>query len=209
MPTLQLDQHELLYAAEGEGFPLVLIPDTHGTIDHWSGLIPLLGELCRVIAYEFRPPSSTPEPVETMLALLDALAIPRAYVAGYGRGALSALHCAQYYPERLEALLLVGLDSIAPPPQRPPGVAAEAGTPQPLSTLEVPTCLFAGVAAAEHLRCAARLAALLPRCTSVTLPDTRTAPHRHQPLRLGHAMLDFLMQCERRRNLVRGASFLL
>jgi pimeloyl-ACP methyl ester carboxylesterase len=210
MPTLQLGQYDVSYAVEGEGFPLVLIPDTHGTIAHWSGLMPLLGELCRVIAYEFRRQPSVPESIETILALLDALAIPRAYLAGYGRGAQSALHCAQYVPERLEALLLVGMDSIAPPPPWPSSrMAADSGQPRQLSALDVPTRLFVGEAPPEHLSCATRLAAQLPRGASITLPNTHTEPHRDQPLLLGHAMLDFLMQCERRRNLVRGASFLL
>jgi pimeloyl-ACP methyl ester carboxylesterase len=210
MPTLQLGQYDVTYAVEGEGFPLVLIPDTHGTIAHWSGPMPLLGELCRVIAYEFRLQPSMSASIETILALLDTLAIPRAYLAGYGGGAQSALHCAQYVPERLEALLLVGMDSITPPPPWPSSrMAADPGRPRQLSTLDVPTCLLAGQATPEHLRYATRLAMQLPRGVSIPLPDTSTEPHRNQPLRLGHAMLDFLMQCERRRNLVRGASFLL
>lgn len=210
MPNLQLGQHELSYVSDGEGFPLVLIPDTHGTVDDWSGALPLLGELCRVIAYEYhqRQPS-LPESVVTLLALLEALAIPRAYLAGYGRGAQTALHCAQYRPSRLEALMLIGMDSIPPLPARPPRIAEPAGDPLPLSGLGVPTCILAGEAAPEHRRCAAQLATQLPRSVSITVPGAHSEPHRDQPLPLGHAMLDFLTQCERQRNLVRGASFLL
>jgi hypothetical protein len=50
----------------------------------------------------------------------------------------------------------------------------------------------------------------LPRCTKLVISDATPAASSSMPaLRLGHAVMRFLLHCERQRNLVRGASFLL
>ena len=40
------------YETAGDGFPLVLAPGPQGRRDVWLPYMPLLGELCRTIAYE-------------------------------------------------------------------------------------------------------------------------------------------------------------
>jgi pimeloyl-ACP methyl ester carboxylesterase len=219
MRSLITNGRRLLYLTDGDGFPLVLVPDEHGTISDWAPSIPLLGELCRVIVYEYDPPhSALPSPrtgegpggsdrrrVEELLVLLDTLKVERAYVAGYAGGGQTALHLALHTPERLEGLILIGLDNAACIQPQP----TQTGPLGPLQCLTVPTLLVVGEEAPSQLAWTTRLASQLPRCARTVIPQAGSILHREQPLQLGHAMLAFLTQCERQRTLVRGASFLL
>jgi pimeloyl-ACP methyl ester carboxylesterase len=78
-----------------------------------------------------------------------------------------------------------------------------------LSEIIIPVLILVGDQEPSHLRQAELLAQHLPQGKRVILPGAGQIPHHKQPRQLGHAMLDFLMHCERQRNLVRGASFLL
>ncbi len=189
---------------------------------HWAPVCPLLGELCRVIAYEYAqqlPARNVPSPhdgvVDDLVVLLNALDIARAYVAGYARGGETALRLALRDPGRVEGLLIISpgpavrtllqtmaMSHTAVPPDVP-------STPT-VTRLSVPTLVVVGAeTAADDLQDVTRLAAQLPHGMSIRIPGAGAAPHREQPMPLGHAMLTFLMQCERQRTLVRGASFLL
>ena len=189
---------------------------------HWAPVCPLLGELCRVIAYEYAqqlPARNVPSPhdgvVDDLVTLLNALEIARAYVAGYARGGETALRLALRDPGQVEGLLIISpglavrtllqtmtMSHTAVSPDVPPTPA--------LTRLSVPTLVVVGAeAAADDLQDVTRLAAQLPHGMSIRIPGAGVAPHREQPMPLGHAMLTFLMQCERQRTLVRGASFLL
>jgi pimeloyl-ACP methyl ester carboxylesterase len=204
MPSLTIHGWQYVYATEGEGFPLLLVPDMGGTIRDWAQSMPLLGELCRVVAYEYTEPLPAEETarssallVEALAAFLDTLAVERAYLAGYAGGGQTALRFALRYSKRVEGLLLIEGHS-------PDGVLAES-----LGQVAIPMVLFIGGDIPAHLADARPSTAQTPRCLRVIIPGAGTAPHREQPLRLGHAMIDFLLHCERQRNLVRGASFLL
>lgn len=202
MSYLQTHYGQLVYTIEGDGFPLILIPDRSGAITDWSQQIPLLAELCRVIAYEHQQPCSENAGSDLndaftncLVSVLDILAVERAYLAGWAGGGHTALNFAQHHPSRSEGLLLIGIDGDL--------------TAVPLPEIAVPTCVFVGAEAPSHMAHATQLASRLPRCAKIVIPDAGTSPHREQPLPLGHAMMGFLIQCERQRNLVRGASFLL
>lgn len=202
MPIVEVNEEQIIYTIEGEGFPLVLLPDTDGHIADWCRQLPLLGELCRVIAYEYgqshtekRSSRGQAALVDDLISLCDTLAIKRAYLAGYADGGLTALHAAWRYPERSQGLLLIGLDH---------GLSAIR-----LSEIAIPTGILIGAQAPAHIACATFLASHLADGSHTIIPDAAVAPHHDQPLPLGHAMLSFLSQCERQRNLVRGASFLL
>jgi hypothetical protein len=74
----------------------------------------------------------------------------------------------------------------------------------------VPTFVVVGAdAATDDLQGVTLLTAQLQHSMSIHIAGAAVAPHREQPIPLGHAMITFLMQCERQRTLVRGASFLL
>jgi pimeloyl-ACP methyl ester carboxylesterase len=204
MPGLTIHGWQYVYATEGEGFPLLLVPDTGGTIRDWAPSMPLLGELCRVVAYEYPGPApaeaatrrSVPL-VEGLTAFLNALSVARAYLAGYAGGGQTALRFALHHPTRVEGLLLVGSDG-------PDELLEEC-----LSQTAIPMVLLVGDNTPMPLAAAQAPTARFPHCSRVVIPGAGTAPHCEQPLRLGHAMLEFLQHCERQRNLVRGASFLL
>jgi pimeloyl-ACP methyl ester carboxylesterase len=210
MPALTARGQYISYHIEGEGFPLVLIPDTEGAMRHWAPVCPLLGELCRVIAYEYAqqlPARNVPSPhdgmVDDLVVLLHALDIARAYVAGYAHGGETALRLALRDPDRVEGLLII---SPGPAVRTLLQTMAMSHTAVP----SVPTLVVVGAeTAADDLQDVTRLAAQLPHGMSIRIPGAGAAPHREQPMPLGHAMLTFLMQCERQRTLVRGASFLL
>jgi pimeloyl-ACP methyl ester carboxylesterase len=220
MPSLTARGQSLSYHIEGEGFPLILVPDTGGALRDWAPVCPLLGELCRVIAYEYAQQLPTghlpPQPdslVDDLVVFLNALEIARAYVAGYARGGEIALRLALRDLSRVEGLLIMSPNaavcSLLQPRSMSPTVAP-TDMPPTLACLSVPTLVVVGAdAATDDLQGVALLTDQLPHNMSIHIPGAATAPHREQPMPLGHAMLTFLMQCERQRTLVRGASFLL
>jgi len=188
---------QINYTTEGEGFPLVLTPDRSGARTDWTNQIPLLGELCRIITYEpaLRTSWSHEASVDILTTVLDVLTLERTYLAGYAHGGITALHVARQSPARVEALLLIGID--------------DAVQTVPLPAITVPTCVFVGANCPSHHTAATWLRTQLPRCVTITIPGAGAIPHQEQPWSLGHAMMDFLIHCERQRNLVRGASLLL
>ena len=202
MPRLQLPDGPLIaYESAGDGFPLILLPGPAG-IAAWLPHMPLLGELCHVIAYE----SCRPQPLpECLPAFLNVLHLERVYLASPVTVWLPALQFACQHPKTLEALLLVDL----------PGNAAEASLLDPalathLPRLTLPTLILLAHDTSPARPAADWLSAYLPRCRTVILPiqdqpGLPKASHRQLP----HLMMRFLLDRERHRNLVRGASFLL
>jgi pimeloyl-ACP methyl ester carboxylesterase len=199
------------YETVGDGFPLVLTPGVPGV---WEPYLPLLGELCRTITYIGHDLVDVPSPegrgpsqraAETLGIFLDVLGLERVYIASQAVHWPMALHFAVHCPGRLEGLLLVGtsegarheLDDI---------MSFEAHLP----TISVPTLVVIEAASSAALPYVDLLAERLPRCTRLIIADATSAASSHSPaLRLGHAMMRFLLHCERQRTLVRGASFLL
>ena len=79
-----------------------------------------------------------------------------------------------------------------------------------LHAITVPTLVVSEAEAFAALPYADFLTERLPRCTKLVVSDPTPAASSSIPaLRLGHAVMRFLLHCERQRNLVRGASFLL
>ena len=79
-----------------------------------------------------------------------------------------------------------------------------------LPAIAVPTLVVSEAEAGAVLPYADFLTERLPRCTKLVVSDPTPAAAPDVPaLRLGHAVMRFLLHCERQRNLVRGASFLL
>jgi pimeloyl-ACP methyl ester carboxylesterase len=217
MPILTVKGRQCHYEITGEGFPLLLSAGGQGTIADWREIMPLLGELCKTIAYEYCGIASTACQAgrtlwaEDVAALLEALGAERLYLAALGPTAQMALAFALHAPTRLEGLCLIGMSEdpatlvLSRAPHRMAGTTAGADD---LSTLAVPTLILVGDQVPQQRQRAAALAARLPRGQIAVIAGAGCAPHHEQPQRLGHAMLDFLIHCERQRNLVRGASLL-
>ena len=202
MSRLQLPDGSLIACeSAGDGFPLVLLPGPEG-IAGWSPYMPLLGELCHAIAYD----ACQPQPAaECLSALLNALNLERVYLASPAPGWLHALEFARRRPEALEALLLVDLPgSTAEAPPLDADLAAY------LPGITLPALILLADDASPARPLAASLSTRLPCCRTVTIPvqdqpALPKSPRRQFP----HLMMRFLLDRERHRNLVRGASFLL
>ena len=202
MPRLRLPDGSLVvYETAGDGFPLVLLPGPEG-IAGWSPHGSLLSELCHVIAYE----RCQPQPAtECLAAFLDALRLERVYLASPVPAWVPALQFACHRPEALEALLLVDFPgSAAKAPPLDPALATR------LSSLTLPTFILLADGEGRARPTANWLSTHLPDCRTLTMPvhdqtGLPKTPHRQFP----HLMMRFLLERERHRNLVRGASFLL
>jgi len=136
---------------------------------------------------------------------LEVLGLERVYLASQSVGWPMALHFALQHPERLEGLVLIGAHDVEMDTGR--GV-------MPLQTrlheMTVPTLVLLEEQAQAALPSAEVLAERLSRCTKIVVSNTTLASSAGaQAAALGHAMMRFLLHCERQRNLVRGASFLL
>ncbi len=214
MPEVVVQGIRFAYETTGDGFPLVLVPGRQGRRDVWSQYLPLLGELCRVLAYECHAEAQGPQPgashtspgdAETLRAFLAVVGLERVYLASQSLCWPMALHFALQYPECLEGLVLIGAHDVGLDTVR--GVMSLQAR---LSEMTVPTLVLLEAQGQAALPYAEVLAERLPRCTQVVVSDaTPSRPASVPALRFGHAMMRFLLHCERQRNLVRGASFLL
>jgi hypothetical protein len=199
------------YEIAGDGFPLVLTPGPQGV---WTPYMPLLAELCRVIAYTYHALEETPRrespptgarAADMLGTFLDGLGLERVYLASQAVSWPMALHCALHSPERLEGLVLMGVQDVETHAVRDL-MSFEAR----LHEITVPTCVLIEAQVLASLPYAEVLTERLPRCTRVVVSDSTPSPPSDVPaLQLGHAIMRFLLHCERQRNLVRGASFLL
>jgi len=214
MPEVVLQGIRFSYDMVGDGFPLVLLPEPQGRRAVWGQYMPLLGELCRVIAYECHAEESGSQPsgphtsacvADTLGTFLEVLGLERVYLASQSVGWPMALHFALQHPESLEGLVLIGAHDVAMDTVR--GVMSLRAR---LHEMTVPTLVLLeeqGYTASSY---AEGLTEHLPRCTKIVVSDSPPAPSASaQAVALGHTMMHFLLHCERQRNLVRGASFLL
>ncbi len=107
----------LYYEEHGSGPPLILSSGLGGSASYWAPNLPALAEHFRVIAYDHRGTGRSdrtlPDVVtvddfaDDILALMDALAIPKAHIVGHAAGAVAGLALAMKDPERLDRLVVV------------------------------------------------------------------------------------------------------
>jgi pimeloyl-ACP methyl ester carboxylesterase len=142
------------------------------------------------------------EMLDTFLAILG---LERVYVASHIMSWHMALHFALHCPGHLEGLVLIGAKNMATD-----AVGSIMSLETRLHTIAIPALVVSEAEALAALPYADFLTAHLPRCTRLVVSGTTPAASSGTPaLRLGHAVMRFLLHCERQRNLVRGASFLL
>src|SRR5262249_42932148 len=188
------------YETAGDGFPLVLVPGPQGRGDVWSQYLPLLGELCRTLAYECHEEDQGLQPgashissgdAETLRAFLAVVGLERVYLASQSVGWPMALHFALQYPECLEGLVLIGAHDVEPDTVR--GVMSlQARLPE----MTVPTLILLEAQAQTVLPYAEVLAERLPRCTQIVVSEATPAPSASVPsLQLGHATMRLCLHC--------------
>jgi pimeloyl-ACP methyl ester carboxylesterase len=114
--TIPVNGVMLRCVVEGEGEPLVLIHGVGASLEVWDGVASRLCDRNRIIRYDQRghgQSEKAPGPYEVedfagdLRALLDALGIECAHVAGHSLGGLVAQSFALDYPERLGKLALI------------------------------------------------------------------------------------------------------
>ena len=102
----------LFYESDGDGTPVVLVPDWAHDTGSWFRILPLLrAQERRLIRYDLRGQGRSEAPADgdyslaahraDLLRLLDGLGVDRAHLAGTGLGGSIALGFALEHPERV------------------------------------------------------------------------------------------------------------
>lgn len=213
MPEVRVPGGRFAYETAGDGFPLVLAPGPQGKYDVWAQYMPLLGELCRVLAYEYHNEGhmllgeqpATADATEMCNTFLNVLGLARVYLASHSVAWHMTLCFALQHPERLEGCVLIGAHDVVLDALH--GVMSLEAR---LHEITVPTLVLLEEQVHAAYPYTEILRERMPRCAQIVVSDASPSPSARIPaLRLGHAMMRFLLHCERQRNLVRGASFLL
>jgi 3-oxoadipate enol-lactonase len=117
MPLISIDGLTINYDVQGEGEPLVLIPYTSADHACWAFQLPAYTEHFACIALDLpgtgesdKPagPYSTETHADQIAALLGAIGIEQAHVAGMSFGAAVGMHLAARHPGRVRSLSLHG-----------------------------------------------------------------------------------------------------
>ena len=105
---------EFRWLERGEGEAVVLLHGLMGAMDHWDGVIEVLGDGYRAMAPSlpiFDPvlaETSIPELARHVVRLLEALEIEHAVVGGNSLGGHVAVEVALAHPDRVSGLILTG-----------------------------------------------------------------------------------------------------
>ena len=108
---------ELYYETTGNGEPLVLLHYFSGSTVIWGPYVDELARHFKVINIDMRGHGRSGiltgnflhrESARDVITLLDSIGIDRFRAAGISSGAMTLLHIARNWPERLEAMVLVG-----------------------------------------------------------------------------------------------------
>lgn len=113
MPVTRVNGVALYWETQGEGEPLVLVHGSWGDHANWAQVVPGLARRFRVLTYDRRghsrserPPAqgSIHEDADDLAALLEALELAPAHVAGNSGGSAVALDLAARRPDVLRSL---------------------------------------------------------------------------------------------------------
>lgn len=99
------DGRTIPFAAEGAGPALVLVTDHDSDLDSLSTLSHL------VSAADFRVLRIQTEGADDVFALLDHLDVTNAWIGGHGTGGAIARAAANEHPERVNGVLLLGVEA--------------------------------------------------------------------------------------------------
>ena len=115
MPKVEVDRLTINYDVQGEGEPLLLIPYTAADHASYAFQLPAYTEHFSCIAIDLpgsgesdKPagPYSTEAYADQVAAVLGAIGIERAHVAGVSLGAAVGMHLAARHPGRMRSLSL-------------------------------------------------------------------------------------------------------
>ncbi|MGD9889996.1 MAG: alpha/beta fold hydrolase [Dehalococcoidia bacterium] len=122
MPTIEVNGVTIYYEEAGSGTPLVFSHEFAGSYESWEPQVRHFARRYRVITYNHRgyPPSTVPRDpaayaeellVDDLRALLDALNIERAHIAGLSMGGAVTLKFAIAHPDRCIGAVVAGAGS--------------------------------------------------------------------------------------------------
>src|SRR5678815_618824 len=95
MPTIKIGGDDLYYEAHGDGPPLMLVSGLNGVASFWAKQVPVLAKSFRVILHDHRGTGqsthsrmsySVDQMATDVLALMDALHVESAHLAGHSTG---------------------------------------------------------------------------------------------------------------------------
>lgn len=123
------DGVKLHYVESGSGTPIIFVHEFAGDLRSWDPQLSHFSRRYRCIAFNARgyPPSDVPENFERysqdrarddVLAVMDGLKIPRAFVVGLSMGGFATLHFGIKYSPRALGLVVAGCGYGAVPAQR-------------------------------------------------------------------------------------------
>src|SRR5262249_10354488 len=132
MPKIKTsDGVSLYYEEAGAGTPVVFVHEFAGDYRTWEPQMRRFARSHRCVTYSQRgyPPSDTPDDPARygqdiaradVVALMDALGIERAHIAGHSMGAYAALHVGVQHPQRCISVTAAGCGwgSLADPAAR-------------------------------------------------------------------------------------------
>src|SRR5262245_54536602 len=115
MPKLAIAGGEIYYEEAGQGPPLIFVSGLGGTASYWRPQVPVFALRYRVITYDHRGTGasdrlqrsfSIDQMTAELVALMDALGIPRARIVGWSTGGAIGQTLAIEQPQRIERLVL-------------------------------------------------------------------------------------------------------
>lgn len=125
--NLEINGHQMAVDTYGEGPALLLVHGLGGTSNFWAPVVAALAPTMRVIVPDLPcagrsaldPAVSFESLARDLLALLDALGIESAHVAGHSMGSIVCQHLAALAPTRVRDLALLGPLAELPDAARP------------------------------------------------------------------------------------------
>ena len=116
MSKAKVNDINMYYDVQGDGFPLVMIMGFLGNADCWDPrMLPALSDKFKVITFDNRGAGRTDVSdkafsirllAEDTVGLMDVLNVPKAHVLGTSMGGMIAQELALNYPGRVEKLIL-------------------------------------------------------------------------------------------------------
>jgi len=116
VPKVRVNDIQMNYEVNGEGFPLVMIMGLGGNLDWWDPrMIQVLSKNFKTIMFDNRGAGRTEVSdkkytsrlfADDTAGLMDALRISRAHILGISMGGMIAQELVLNYPEKVEKLVL-------------------------------------------------------------------------------------------------------
>jgi pimeloyl-ACP methyl ester carboxylesterase len=157
MPMVKVNDIQVYYDVEGEGFPLVMIMGLSANVDWWHidlHWIQDLSERFKLVMFDNRGAGRTDVSdrrytiqlfADDTAGLLDVLGISRAHVLGFSMGGMIAQELVLNYPDKVEKLVLCstycgGVKSILPSPEVLEILAADRSmlSPEEMARMTIP-----------------------------------------------------------------------